>query len=142
MSANTDAMAASFVEVMSRAGERNRDLPSWIFRWSAGYHYAFLVKTAYRWGDYDRGLRYLKAAVLANPALLLRTSIYRTLVGILLINSCGKQAAGEILSLLPEKKGKSPSIDSKKNGKRPFISDRIFENIERRRWSAAQSEVG
>jgi glycosyltransferase involved in cell wall biosynthesis len=145
MSTNTEAMAASFVEVMSRAGERNRDLPSWIFRWSAGYYYAYLVKTAYRGGDYNRCLRYLKAALLADPALLLRTSIYRTFIGILLkfiINSCGKHAVGEVLSLLPENKGKSPSIDSKKIGKRPFISDRIFENIERRRWSAVLSEVG
>jgi glycosyltransferase involved in cell wall biosynthesis len=143
MSVNAETMAASFAVVMSRARERNFDLPSSIFRWSAGNFYRYLVRNAYHWGYYDRCLRYLKEAVLADPALLLTTSVYRTLIGSLLnitMVSRGRHAVGEVLSLLPEKKGKSPSIDSKKNGNRPFISNRIFENIERRRWSAALAE--
>jgi glycosyltransferase involved in cell wall biosynthesis len=143
MSANFDTMAASFAVIMSRARERNCDLSSSIFRWSAGNLYTHLVRNSYHWGHYDRCLRYLKEAVLADPALLLTTSVYRTFIGSLLnitMVSRGKHAVGEALSLLPEKKGKSPGIDSKKNGERPFISNRIFENIEHRRWSAALAE--
>ena len=143
MSANVDTMAISFAVVMSRARERNRDLSSSIFRWSAGNFYLHFVQSCYHWGYYDRCLRYLKDAVLADPALLLRTSVYRTFIGSLLNLTMvlgGKSAVGKSLSLFSEKKGKSPSLDSKKNGKRPFISNRIFENIERRRWSAAVAE--
>jgi len=145
MSANFDSMAASFAVIMSRARERNCHLPYSIFRWSAGNLYAHLVRNSYHWGYYDRCLSYLKKAVLADPALLLTTSIYRTFIGSLLnviMDSHRKYSAREVLSLLPEKKGKAPSVDSKRNGKRPFISNRIFENIERRRWSAALTEVG
>jgi hypothetical protein len=81
----------------------------------------------------------LKEAVRADPALLLTTGLYRTSIGSLLnaiMDSRGKYSPGEVPSLLPEKKGKGPCMDSKKNGKRPFISNRIFEKIERRRWSA------
>lgn len=143
MSANFDTVAASFAVIMSRARERNCDLPSSVFRWSAGNFYWRLVQNSYHWGYYDRCLRYLKEAVLADRALLLTTSVYRTFIRSLLnitMVSRKKRAVGEVSSLLPEKNGKPPSIDSKKNGKRPFISNRIFENIERRRWSAALSE--
>ena len=143
MSANAETMAASFAVVMSRAGKRNCDLPSSIFRWSAGNFYAQLVRSSYHWGCYDQCLRYLNKAVRADPALLLTTSVYRTFIGILLkviLDSREKHPAGEVLSLLPEKNGKGPSVDSKKKGNRPFISNRIFENVERRRWSAALAE--
>jgi hypothetical protein len=118
-------------------------LPSSAFCWSAGNFYRHLVRNSYHRGYYDRCLRYLKEAVLADPVLLLTTSVYRTFIGSMFnvtMVSRKKHAVGEVLSLLPEKNGKSPSIDSKKNGKPPFISNRIFENIERRRWSAALSE--
>ncbi len=143
MSVNAETMAASFVVVMSRARERNRDLPCSIFRWSAGCFYAYLVQNSYRWGHYDRCLRYLKEAVQADPALLLRTSVYRTFIKILLnviMDSLGKHGAREVLLLLPAKKGIGPNAESKKKGKRPFISNRIIENIERKRWSAALND--
>ena len=143
MSANVDTMAISFAVVMSRARERNRDLASSIFRWSAGNFYMHFGQNSYHWGYYDRCLRYLKKAVLADPALLLTTGVYRTFIRSLLnltMVSKGKHAVGEVSSLLPEKKGISPGLDSKKNGKRPFISNRIYEDIERRRWSAVLSE--
>jgi len=145
MSASIDAMAASFAVMMGRARERNCDLPSSIFRWSAGNFYRHLVQNSFHWGCYYRSLHYLKEAVRADPALLLTTGVYRRSVGSLLnaiMGSRGKYSASEVLSSLPEKKGKGPDMNSKKDGKRPFISNRIFENIERRRWSAALAEVG
>lgn len=139
MTANAESMAASHAVVMSRVRERNCDLPSSIFRWSAGCFYAYLALNSCDWGCYDRCLHYLKEAVCADPAWLLKTSIYRTFMGTLvgvITNRRGKHRAGEILSLFLEKQGKGPSLDSEKKGKRPFISNRIFENIERRRLSA------
>jgi hypothetical protein len=145
MSANAETMAASFAVVMSRARERNCDLPTSIFRWSAGNYYSHLAQNSYHWGYYDRCLRYLKKAVRADPALLLTTGIYRRSIGSLLnatMGSRGKYSAREMPSVLHAKKGKGPGMDSKKIGKRPFISNRIFENIERRRWCAALAEEG
>ena len=142
MSANAETMAASFAVMMSRARERNRDLPCSIFRWSAGYFYAHLGQNSYRLGYYDRCVRCLKEAVTADPALLLTTGVYRAFIGSLLniiTDSRGKHPA-RVLSLLPEQKGKGPGTDSRKNGERPFLSNRIFENIERRRWSAVLTE--
>jgi glycosyltransferase involved in cell wall biosynthesis len=143
MSANAETMAASFAVVMGRARERNCDLPTSIFRWSAGNFYSHLVQSSYYWGSYDRCLSYLKEAVRADPALLLTTGVYRRSIGSLLnaiTDSRRNYSAREEPSLLPERKGKGLGMDSKKNGKRPFISNRIFENIERRRWSAVLAE--
>ena len=142
MSASIDSMATSFAVMMIRARERNCDLPSSIFRWSAGNFYSYLAQNSFHWGHYDRCLRYLKKAVHADPALLLTTGVYRRSIESLLnaiVDSRGNRSAREVPSLLPEEKGKGPGIDSK-NGKRPFISNRIFEHIERRRWSAALAE--
>ena len=143
MSANAETMAASYAVVMGRARERNCDLPSSIFRWSAGNFYSRLVDNSFHLGCYDRYFRYLKEAVRADPALLLTTGVYRRSIGRLLkaiMDSRGKYFVREVPPMLPEKKSKSPSMESKKNWKRPFISNRIFENIERRRWSAALAE--
>jgi glycosyltransferase involved in cell wall biosynthesis len=145
MSANAETMAASYAVVIGRARERNCDLPSSIFRWSAGNFYSRLVQNSFHWGCYDQCLRYLKEAVRADPALLLTTGVYRRSIGSLLraiMDSRGKYSAREVPPVLPDKEGRWPSMESKKNGKRPFISNRIFENIERRRWSAALAEGG
>jgi glycosyltransferase involved in cell wall biosynthesis len=84
MSVNAESMAASFVVLLRRARERNYDLPSSIFRLSAGCFYLYLVQTCHYWA-YDRWcFRYLKEAVHADPTLLLRPGIYRTFIRILL----------------------------------------------------------
>jgi len=114
-------------------------LPSSIFRWSAGSCYAYLALNSCDRGCYDRCRHYLKEAVCADPALLLKTSVYRTFMRTLLgviTNQRGKPRTGEGLSVFLEKKGKGSSLDSKRKGKRRFISNRIFENIERRRLSS------
>ena len=140
MSVNAETMAASFAVVMSRPRKRNFDLPSSIFRWSAGYFYAYLVKNSYRWGYYDQCLRYLKEAVRSDPALLLTTDVYRILIQAFLKAIMGpgeKRLARQVLPLMPEENGKGLNLESKKKRKRPFISNWIFENIEQRRWCAA-----
>jgi glycosyltransferase involved in cell wall biosynthesis len=140
MSINAESMAASFAVVMRQARERNSDLPSSIFRWSAGNFYGHLVRNSYRWGYYHQCLRYLKEAVRADPALLLTVGVYRTFIKSLLnliTRSHPKYSGGEVLPSLSEKKGEDSEVDSKRKGKHPFLSDRIFENIERRRWSTA-----
>jgi glycosyltransferase involved in cell wall biosynthesis len=143
MSANAETMAASFAVLTSRARARNCDMPSSIFRWAAGNFYWHLVQTSYHWGYYDRCLRYLKEAVCADPALLLTTGVYRKSIRSLLNvigDSYGKRPARKVQSMSAEKNWTEQSMESKKIGKLPFISDRIFENIERRRWSAALGE--
>jgi glycosyltransferase involved in cell wall biosynthesis len=140
MSANAETMAASFAVVMSRARKRNFDLPSSIFCWSAGHFYAYLVKNSYRWGYYDRCLRYLKKAVRSDPALLLTTGVHRIFIRAFLkviTDSGGKHLAREVLPLMPYQNRKRPDLESRRKGERPFISNLIFENIERRRWSVA-----
>ena len=140
MSANAETMAASFAVVMDRARKRNLDLPSPIFRWSAGHFYTYLVKSSYHWGYYDHCLRYLKEAVRSDPALLLTTDVYRILIRAFLkviMDPGGERLASKVLPLMPDENGKGPNLESKKKRKRPFISNWIFENIEQRRWSAA-----
>jgi hypothetical protein len=56
-------------------------------------------------------------------------------------NSGGKHLARGLLPSMPNKKGKGPNVDSIKRRKSPFISDRIFKNIERRRWFAALDDA-
>jgi len=137
MSANAEKMAASFGVVMRRARERNSDLPSSIFRWSAGCFYLRLVENSNcRWDPY-RSLRYLKEAVRADPALLLMTTVYKTSIQALrtvITGALGINPGRELLVSPPDKKENRLNAGSKK---RPFISNRIFDNIERRRWSAA-----
>lgn len=140
MSANAENMAASFAVVMRRARERNCDLPSSIFRWSAGYFYSHLVQISYHWGHHQRCLRYSKEAVRADPALLLTAGVYRTFIKSLfnvMMGSRRKHRAPETLPYLLEKRKKQSDLNTKKKGRRQFISERIFENIERRRWSTA-----
>jgi glycosyltransferase involved in cell wall biosynthesis len=140
MSVSADTMAASFAVMMRRARERNWDLPSSIFRWSAGNFYAYLAQNAYHWGHYDRSLRRLKEAARADPALLLTTGAHRIFVGSvlnLMRGTHGKHPVSGVLPLLPKETGKDPCIESRENRKHPFISNRIFEQIERARWYAA-----
>jgi glycosyltransferase involved in cell wall biosynthesis len=80
MSLQTESMAASFAVLMRRARQRNCDLPSTTFRWSAGYFYLYLLQKCIMWAHYPRSLRYWKRAVCANPLLLLTTEIYRVLL--------------------------------------------------------------
>jgi glycosyltransferase involved in cell wall biosynthesis len=140
MSADAETMATSFAVVMRRAQKRNSDLRSSIFRWSAGCFYLYLVQNSYLWGHHHRCLRFLQEAVRADPALLLSTSVYKTSVRTLLkliTSARGKNSGRELPASPPDQKRERPSADSQKKKKRPFISNRVFENIERRRWSAA-----
>lgn len=139
MSARTEVMAASFAVVMRRARERNCDLPSAAFRWSAGNFYLHLAQTCFQWGHYSCCPRYLKEAIRADPVSLLKTWIYRAFLKSLLkviIDSSGNYVAGRVRPW-PQRKGQSADWDSQKERKRAFISNRIFEHIELRRWSAA-----
>jgi glycosyltransferase involved in cell wall biosynthesis len=140
MSVNVEKMATSFAVVMRRAQERNSDLPASIFRWSAGCFYHRLVENSYRSGDPYRSLRYLKDAVRADPALLLRTSVYKTSIQALrtvITGALGLNPGRKLLVSPLDEKEKRLNAISKKKGDRPFISNRIFDHIERRRWSAA-----
>lgn len=140
MSANAETMATSFAVVMRRARERNSDLRSSLFRWSTGSFYLYLVRNCILWGHYRRCLRFLQEAVLADPALLLRTSIYKTWVRTWLktmTDSEAENSSRELRLWPPDQRREGLPADSQKKQKRPFISNRIFDDIERRRWSAA-----
>jgi glycosyltransferase involved in cell wall biosynthesis len=140
MSVSVDTMATSFAVMMLRARERNWDLPSSIFRWSAGHFYAYLAQNAYHSGHHVRSLRRLKEAARADPALLLTTGAYKIFVGSvlnLIRGTRGKDPISGVLPSLPKETGKGPCIESRENRKHPFLSNRIFKQIERARWYAA-----
>ncbi len=123
MSVHAEGMAASFAVTMRRARQRNCDLPSASFRWSAGSFYLSLVYTCYHWGHYSRCPRCLKEAVCANPVLLLNTGIYRMFLKSVLniIRGLTGDHLTERVQPPPEKKGKGVALYSKKKRKRPFI---------------------
>jgi glycosyltransferase involved in cell wall biosynthesis len=139
MSIQAGGMAASFAMIMRRARQRNRDLPSAAFRWSAGYFYSYLADKSYDCRHYSRCLLYLKEAACANPVLLLETRIYRIFLKSLrnIIASSTGNHLSEQVRPSREKNGKGAAVHSTKKRKRPFISNRIFKQIELTRWSAA-----
>jgi glycosyltransferase involved in cell wall biosynthesis len=127
MSVNSRGMEASFATVMRRARQRNDDLPSAAFRWSAGYFYVYIAEKCYESHRYAGCLRYLTRAVEANPVLLLKPGMYKT-------------GTKSLLGLIPgpiEKNGTGTNLYAKKGRKRPFIANAIFRHLELARWSAA-----
>ena len=142
MSVNAASMAASFAVLSRRARQRSCDLASGTFRWSAGYFYLYLVQNCDRSGQYSECLIYLKEAVRSNPLLLLTTGIYRTFVRSvvkMIRGSTGNHLAEQVRPS-SERKEQEADLNSKKRMKPRFISNGIFANIERRRWSAALQE--
>ncbi len=140
MSGNAEKMAASFEVFLHRARKRNRDLSSSIFGWSAGSFYLYLARSCYHRGHYRWCLRYLKEAVRADFALMLTTGIYRTVFATLrnmIEDPQGNKMVQMFLQPPPQNEGQEIKGNSNNNKKRPFISNWIFENIERRRWSDA-----
>ena len=139
MSADVINMTKSYAVTMNRARRRNHLLPSAIFRWSAGYFFMWLVNKCYDSGDYSLCLRYLKEAAWANPFLLLRTEVYRKLArsSLHLADSQIARHLRKQAQPSPEKKEKKDTSSSRRERKRPFISNRIFSRIELRRWYAA-----
>jgi glycosyltransferase involved in cell wall biosynthesis len=136
---NGDGMAASFASTIRRARQRNRDLPSAAFRWSAGYFYLYLENKCSDFGHFSWSLRYLKEAVHANPVLLLKTGIYRKFMKDLLdliTGSNGNNLAKQVRPSSEEKRNQA-DLHPKKKRKRQFISNRIFRRVEQTRWSAA-----
>jgi glycosyltransferase involved in cell wall biosynthesis len=139
MSVDTESMATSYAVTMGRARERNRHVSSVFFRWSAGYFSLYLLNKSYHWGHYSRCLRYLKRATWANPFLLLRTEIYRKLAQCLFHLATG-QIPNHLLEQTrpaPGKKAKEAALRSNREERRLFFSNKIFREIEERRWSAA-----
>ena len=138
MSVNAETMAASFAVVSRRARERNRDLPTAAFRWSAGYFYKYLVGRCDRWEHYSWSFRYLKKAVWANPFYFLNIWTYKEFLKILLsalTGSTWKKFVKQLRSS-SEKNGQE-DLSSKKTKKCLFNFNGIFKIIERRRWRDA-----
>jgi glycosyltransferase involved in cell wall biosynthesis len=142
VSVSTRNMVKSYTEVMARARQRNRHLPSSLFRWSAGYFYLFLANKCFALGAYSRCLVHLKDAALANPFFLLRTDLYRNLLKCLRGLAAGQSRGhrAEPVQPSPEKQDNEPVAFSMRERKRGFISNRIFRRIELNRWSAARHD--
>jgi hypothetical protein len=139
MSADAESMAKSFVTVIHRARQRNRDLPSATFRWARGNFYRYLANRCDYWGNYPRFFRYFKDAILANPVFLLDAVVYITLlksVFRLLARSFGIQRAG----LTRETPERVKERENPRFRKRRQIVNVIFDQIEARRWSAALND--
>jgi len=127
MSVNAEGMAASYRITMNRARQRNCDLPSATFRWSAGYFYLYLADKCHDWSRYSECLSFLKKAVRANPVLLLNAGIYKKSV----------QATLRINTGSTVKTKKAADFHSKKRKKRPSVLNVPFRHLELARWSAA-----
>jgi glycosyltransferase involved in cell wall biosynthesis len=142
MSVDAESMAASFDVVFRRARERNSDVPPAIFNWSAGDFYAYLVGKCDFGGHYQLGFRYLKKQVFANPFYLLKTSTYKQFIKMLLTAISGSTWKKFFKQVQPwswnQRHG--ADLDSNKKRRRPFISNRIFESIADRHWSAALND--
>jgi glycosyltransferase involved in cell wall biosynthesis len=139
MSNKAESMVASFASTIRRARQRNCDLPSAAFRWSAGYFYLYLEDKCCDFGHFSWSLRYLKEAVHANPVLLLKTGIYRKFMKGLLDLITGSNGNNLTKQVRPssEEKRNQADLHPKKKRKRRFISNRIFRHVEQTRWSAA-----
>ena len=139
MRVNTESMEKSFAVVMQRVRQRNRDLATAYFRWSAGYFYVYLLEICDLWGHYSWSFRCLMKAVCANPFYLLKAWIYKKLIVIQLNAIMGPTWKKFVKQVRRSsaKKGQEANLNSKKDKKRPFISSGIFNRIEDNRWAAA-----
>src|SRR4029077_10604645 len=124
MSNKVDGMAASFATTIRRARQRNCDLPSAAFRWSAGYFYLYLEDKCCDFGHFSWSLRYLKEAIHANPVLLLKTGTYRRFMKDLLDLITGSNGCN-LAKLRPssEEKRNQADLHPKKKRERQFISN-------------------
>jgi glycosyltransferase involved in cell wall biosynthesis len=127
MSVDANGMAASYAVIMSRARQRNSDLPSAAFRWSAGYFYLYLADKCHRCGRYSECLDFLGEAVRANPVLLLKAGIYKRSI----------KAALRIIAGSAVKTKRAAQFHSKKRKRRSSILNIPFRYFELARWSAA-----
>jgi glycosyltransferase involved in cell wall biosynthesis len=127
MSVNAKGMAASYTVVMSRARQRNCDLPSASFRWSAGYFYLYLADKCHACGRYSECLSLLREAVRANPVLLLKAGIYKRSI----------KAALRTLTGSAVKTKRAAQFHSNKRKPRSSVLNIPFRYFELARWSAA-----
>ena len=142
MSMQAESMAASYGVFISRARQRNWNLPSATFRWSGGGFYLYLADKCYHWGHYSRFFRYLKEAICANPVLLLNAGIYRILLK-RVFNIFRVSIGNRIVEAAPssaEKIEKRVNFDHEKGRKRPSILNMVFRHIESTQWSAALND--
>lgn len=131
MSSKPEAMARSFAVFLERARQRNRDLPSDTFRWSAGYFYSYLAGKCYFWGHYSWCLCYTKEAIRANPVAFLNLWLYKPFIKSLFNLLRGSTAKRHY----PNPKAKH--LYSGPKAKHRSTSNAIFQYIELARWSAA-----
>ena len=138
LSADADTMATSFAVVMRRARERNGDLPAATFRWSAGYFYMYLMTKCDLREHHFGSFRYLKKAVCANPCYLLKPGTCKLFIKYSLNMITGSSWKKFVKRVRPtSEKGEEDTFTSGRRRKPRLISNRIFENLERRRLYAA-----
>jgi hypothetical protein len=141
MSCQSEHMAASHAVVIHRARQRNRDLPFAPFRWSTARFYLHLAYRCLQWGPQASCPHYLQRALFGDPVLLLSTGFHRACLKTFLkltMDLSGNRPGGEIRPR-SKKTGRATDLISQKR-RRPFISNRILEHIERARWSALLNE--
>jgi len=127
MSVNAESMAASYAIMMDRARQRNCDLPSAAFRWSAGYFYLYLADKCHAGSRYSECLRFLEEAVRANPVLFLKAGIYKRSI----------KAALRTITGSTVKTRRAAEFHSNKRKKRSSVLNLPFRYFELARWSAA-----
>ena len=129
MSVNPACMEGSYVSMIRQARQRNPDLPSDTFQWSAGFFYQYISEKCYTWGQYAMCLRYLKKAVFANPILLIDLRIHT-----MFLESVFSVVTGSTVTHF----GENYSAASYSITKYKFrFLNIVYKNIQNARWSAA-----
>ena len=139
MSVNAESMAISFDVIIQRARQRNPDLPSSSFCFSAGNFYKYLVQICDRWNHDSWSFRYLTKAICANPSFLLETWPFKKFIKLSL-----RAITGSTWKFLKEVHLSSEKEEAdlyyKKDKKWSFVSKAILENIELSRLSALRDQ--
>ena len=132
MGCNHAGMERSYVVMLRQARQRNPDLPSDAFRWSAGYFYQYIIEKCHVWGKHALCLHYVKKAVLANPILLIHLWIHR-----IFLESLFRVVTGSTVTHFAEYYSMSNYSMSKIKFR--FLNI-VFKRIQAARWSAAERD--
>jgi glycosyltransferase involved in cell wall biosynthesis len=80
MSANYKAMERSYSLVVADVKKRNRDIPNFIYQWSASNFYIFLTNKSYASGNNLSSIMWVSKAITNDYILLLNPGLYRMLL--------------------------------------------------------------
>lgn len=130
MSLNAAAMSRSYEIIMARARKRMTDVPTKVFRWSAGNFYSYLVAKCYVWADYEGCLRSIARAVIADPLLLGNRRFYSMGLKSFVRHVTGTKGRRHLKVITPQDRPEPSQGEKAKTGAN------WLENLQLKRWDA------